>query len=195
MRFALICLGLIAGLLCTSPAAAQSYRDRVIQSLTNQGFSSFRVRRTWLGYDQIIALGPDGRREVVLNPSTGAILRDYLYTTDKRRAGSAPLAHGDTPPVGTTPPEAADAGTTAPPDADPGTAPPNEGAPGQKDKDGPPGQADKDGPPGQKDKDGRPGQKDKDGRPGQRDKGDPPGRSDDKPGAEPPGRDRASGLR
>ena len=68
MRLVLICLGLVVSLLCTPPAMAQSYRDRVIQSLTDQGFSNFRVRRTWLGYDQIIALGPDGRREVVLTP-------------------------------------------------------------------------------------------------------------------------------
>ncbi|KHQ50477.1 hypothetical protein [Mameliella alba] len=176
MRLFLICIGLFVSLLCTPPAMAQSYRDRVIQSLTDQGFSNFRVRRTWLGYDQIIALGPDGRREVVLNPSTGAILRDYLYTSETPRSGSAPLARGSTPPAGSTPPEAADAGTAAPPDAQPDTAPPNEGAPGQQDKDGPPGQADKDGPPGQGDK------------------GDPRGRSDDKPGADPPGRDGAPGL-
>lgn len=166
MRLVLICLGLVVSLLCTPPAMAQSYRDRVIQNLTDQGFSNFRVRRTWLGYDQIIALGPDGRREVVLNPKTGAIQRDYLYTSDARRSGSAPLARGDRPP------EAADAGGTAPPDARPDADPPNAGAPGQQDKDGPPGKADKDDPPG------RGG------------KGDPPGRSDDKPGADPPGHDR-----
>ncbi|MBW4985130.1 hypothetical protein KZZ07_21530 [Mameliella sp. CS4] len=180
MRLVLICLGLVVSLLCTPPAMAQSYRDRVIQSLTDQGFSNFRVRRTWLGYDQIIALGPDGRREVVLNPSTGAILRDYLYTSDVPRSRSVPLAHGSTPPA-----KAADAGGTAPPDASPDADPPDEGAPGQQDKDGPPGQADKDGPPGQEDKDDPPGQGDK---------GDPPGRSDDKPGADPPGRDGAPGL-
>ena len=67
-------------------------RDRVIAALEEQGYQVTRVRKTWLGRVQIRARAGDLRREIVLNPNTGEVLRDYVETIgrddDDRRAGS-----------------------------------------------------------------------------------------------------------
>ena len=54
----------------------------MIQSLQSQGFSGIEVSRTWLGRTRIVATGSAGRREIVLNPNTGEVLRDYLDETE-----------------------------------------------------------------------------------------------------------------
>ena len=59
------------------PAAAQTAADRIVAQLRGQGFDRIRVKRTLLGRVRILARGEDMRREIVLDPSTGAILRDY----------------------------------------------------------------------------------------------------------------------
>ena len=58
--------------------AAQTAERQVIRQLQDQGFRNIRVQRTWLGRVRIVAESRMGRREIVLDPSTGAILRDYL---------------------------------------------------------------------------------------------------------------------
>lgn len=63
-------------------AGAQSLQDNIIAQLQAQGFVEFQTSRTLLGRLQIIAIGPEFRREIVLNPHTGEILRDYLSTNN-----------------------------------------------------------------------------------------------------------------
>ncbi|MHA6324916.1 hypothetical protein [Roseivivax sp. CAU 1753] len=70
--------GASALMLAPAAATAQTARDQVISQLQQQGYSDFRVTRTWLGRVRIVARGPAGRREVILNPANGVILRDYL---------------------------------------------------------------------------------------------------------------------
>lgn len=53
---------------------------RIERELRQQGFSQLRVTTTWLGRTRIEATGPAARREIVLNPNTGEILRDYTTT-------------------------------------------------------------------------------------------------------------------
>lgn len=53
---------------------------RIERELRQQGFSQLRVTTTWLGRTRIEATGPSARREIVLNPNTGEILRDYTTT-------------------------------------------------------------------------------------------------------------------
>lgn len=75
-------LGLAVGL---GPAAAgaQTAADAVVQQLRQQGYVEFTVSRTLLGRVQVIAEAPDGtEREIVFNPSTGEILRDYIEDAD-----------------------------------------------------------------------------------------------------------------
>ena len=65
--------------LCAAgPLAAQTAEERAIAQLRQQGYERFRVSRTMLGRVRILATGPAGEREIVLNPGTGAVLRDHL---------------------------------------------------------------------------------------------------------------------
>ena len=64
-------------------AGAQTAADAVVQQLRQQGYVGFTVSRTLLGRVQVIAEAPDGtHREIVFNPSTGEILRDYIEDAD-----------------------------------------------------------------------------------------------------------------
>ena len=64
-----------------SPALAQDYVDRVVRQLRAQGFRSVVQERTLLGRVRILATSRDGRREIILNPRTGEILRDLWLPT------------------------------------------------------------------------------------------------------------------
>ncbi|MBS0126171.1 hypothetical protein [Thetidibacter halocola] len=80
---------LLAGtaLLATLPVAgqAQTATDQVISQLRREGYRRISVSRTFLGRVRITARGPAGSREVILNPGTGAVLRDYLRRNDDDR--------------------------------------------------------------------------------------------------------------
>ena len=70
---------ILAALLATaSPAVAQSPVDTAVGQLEAQGFEIRSVRRTLLGRTRIVAESPEGRREIVLNPRNGLILRDFF---------------------------------------------------------------------------------------------------------------------
>ena len=68
----------VVALLMAGGAHAQGVSERqVIDQLRDQGFSEFRVSRTLLGRTMIVATNREYRREIVINPATGVILRDY----------------------------------------------------------------------------------------------------------------------
>jgi hypothetical protein len=58
-------------------AVAQTAEAQVIEQLKRQGYRRIEVYRTLLGRTRIVASGARGHREIILNPSSGAILRDY----------------------------------------------------------------------------------------------------------------------
>ena len=60
-----------------TPGLATPGQDLVTESLREQGFEVTLVHWTWLGRIRIIAVSDDIRREIVINPNTGEILRDY----------------------------------------------------------------------------------------------------------------------
>lgn len=62
-------------------AMALSYADDVVTQLVTLGFSDIMVETTWLGRIKISASRVDGRREIVLNPRTGEILRDVFTSS------------------------------------------------------------------------------------------------------------------
>jgi hypothetical protein len=64
------------------PAGAQTAADRIVAQLRAQGFENIVVNSTLLGRVQILAWEDDTRREIVINPATGAILRDYWTEID-----------------------------------------------------------------------------------------------------------------
>ena len=86
---------LIAALCVPGPAAAIEAGEIVAQ-LRAQGFAQIRVSHTFLGRVRIEAQSPRLHREIVLNPKTGEILRDYTEDGgDGSRFAGAP-AGGDT---------------------------------------------------------------------------------------------------
>lgn len=75
MRKVLFCL-----LLAIAPAvvaASETVRERVVQELRQDGFADIRVYRTFLGRLRFVGENQNTRREIVVSPSTGVVLRDY----------------------------------------------------------------------------------------------------------------------
>lgn len=60
-----------------APAFAENYAQRIERELRNQGFTQMKVHHTWLGRVLIDARSHTQKREIVVNPHTGEILRDY----------------------------------------------------------------------------------------------------------------------
>ena len=67
--------------------AAAPYEDTVIAQLKSQGYHGITVERTLLGRVKIMGLIETGRREIILNPRTGEILRDLWLTGSGRADG------------------------------------------------------------------------------------------------------------
>ena len=59
------------------PAQAETITDRILAQLVLQGYTVLEQNRTWLGRERILAENDQIRREIVFNPGTGEILRDY----------------------------------------------------------------------------------------------------------------------
>ncbi|OJY31696.1 MAG: hypothetical protein BGP11_08880 [Rhodobacterales bacterium 65-51] len=82
---------LIAALLAATPVAAQidpadAVQGQIVSQLEEQGYGRIVVSRTFLGRVRVTAERGDRKREIVVNPITGEILRDLLRT-DHRYAG------------------------------------------------------------------------------------------------------------
>ena len=63
----------------------------MVTQLRDQGFRDIRISRTLLGRVRIVATNAEMRREVVIDPATGLILRDYwvmLHGDDDDDGGS-----------------------------------------------------------------------------------------------------------
>lgn len=73
-------------LLATPVLAAASYEDDVARSLVGQGFAITSQRRTFLGRVRFTATRGETQREVVVDPSSGEILRDYSRQAEGARA-------------------------------------------------------------------------------------------------------------
>ena len=83
-RFALT---IVLSLLLAAPAAADSVRDAIEDQLEDQGFDEIKVSRTLLGRLRFEAANATHLREIVINPVTGEILRDYTVRLDGTAAG------------------------------------------------------------------------------------------------------------
>jgi hypothetical protein len=74
---------LIIGLLLFSSvdaASADSVSDKVFANLKAQGYLVVQQDRTWLGRIWVLARSKTVQREVVFDPTTGEILRDYAVS-------------------------------------------------------------------------------------------------------------------
>ena len=64
----------------SAAAGPDDVRDRIIQQLQDEGFTEIIVSKTWLGRLLFEASSATARREIVVSPNTGTILRDYVQT-------------------------------------------------------------------------------------------------------------------
>ncbi|MHA6261937.1 hypothetical protein ACXYMO_01945 [Arenibacterium sp. CAU 1754] len=91
---------LIIGLCAATPALAGSdVAAPVVTQVEQQGYAVSEVTRTWLGRVLITARSETHLREVVLNRTTGQVLRDQLFPLPSAANGSfrglnAPLDAG-----------------------------------------------------------------------------------------------------
>lgn len=76
--------GLVVLALTCAPLRAQGLKDVVVASMVNDGFTDISISRTLLGRIRIVAVRDGRMREVVLNPSTQNILRDYSKQLDRQ---------------------------------------------------------------------------------------------------------------
>jgi hypothetical protein len=73
-----LALSLAPALLASAARAESSpYALQVEKELRQQGYTKMTVSRSWFGRTLIHAESKTERREIVLNPRTGEILRDY----------------------------------------------------------------------------------------------------------------------
>lgn len=85
MRKLILVLVLLASVAPLDAKANDAIRDRIVSELQQDGYSEIRIFRTFLGRLRFVAQNGSNRREIVVNPATGVILRDYLRvvsTTD-----------------------------------------------------------------------------------------------------------------
>lgn len=73
----------LAAVMAAGTAQAESYADGIVRQLKRQGFDRITVERTLLGRVRIVATGREGRREIIVNPRTGEILRDLWTESGK----------------------------------------------------------------------------------------------------------------
>ena len=83
-RFTKFGSAIVVAIVCSvaTPLAAQTVEESILSQLSDQGFSEFETRRTLLGRIRIVAYGNGLIREIVINPTTGEILRDYWRKED-----------------------------------------------------------------------------------------------------------------
>ena len=74
----ILALGLVISFGSPDVGQAQSLRDTLVAQLSDLGFDEIKVGRTLLGRVRITAENEDFYREIVINPRTNVILRDYL---------------------------------------------------------------------------------------------------------------------
>jgi hypothetical protein len=70
-------IGTMALAVTGAPVFAQSVVDGIVAQLTSQGYRNISVQKTLLGRAQIVGYKRSQRREIIVNPRTGEILRDF----------------------------------------------------------------------------------------------------------------------
>jgi len=72
-----IYLAAALGLALAGSVQAQDLVGGITNQLRDLGFEQIDVKQTLLGRTRIIARSAEGQREIILNPNTGEILRDF----------------------------------------------------------------------------------------------------------------------
>ena len=74
-----------------SPVHAQSIQDSIVMQLQEQGYTDIIVNRTLLGRVRVVARNQTYERELVFNPTTGELLRDYWRTIDETQRSNVTI--------------------------------------------------------------------------------------------------------
>lgn len=72
------------------PAQARTVEEQVLTSLVGQGYTIIEHGYTFLGRLRIVAVNGEFQREIVVNPGTGEILRDYAFSLPRGVAAARP---------------------------------------------------------------------------------------------------------
>ena len=64
------------------PAQARDVVTAWVKQLSLDGYEDISIQRTWLGRTRIFAEKGELEREIVINPRTGEVLRDYSRHED-----------------------------------------------------------------------------------------------------------------
>ena len=67
---------ILAASMAGSAAFAVGVADEIVRQLQADGYTDIVLEKTWLGRIRIRAVSVAGTREIIVNPSTGEILRD-----------------------------------------------------------------------------------------------------------------------
>lgn len=76
MRRRVFLAALLGGIAMAGAAQARDPADEIVRELKRNRYRIETVSRTFLGRIRILATRDGGRREIIVNPATGEILRD-----------------------------------------------------------------------------------------------------------------------
>ncbi|CUH52953.1 hypothetical protein [Shimia marina] len=76
-------IGVSLALASAGAGYAESRIEAIARHLRGQGYSDIEISRTWLGRARIEAQRGTVEREIIVNPRTGEILRDYWDDDDE----------------------------------------------------------------------------------------------------------------
>lgn len=102
MKKLLLAVGVLAAL--ASPVWSRTIEEQVLASLEGQGYVILEHGYTFLGRLRIVAENGLYHREIVVNPGTGEILRDYAVTLPQGVARANPPASSGKSAVATATP-------------------------------------------------------------------------------------------
>jgi uncharacterized membrane protein YgcG len=77
----------LAWIFMASISLAGPIEDSIVSQLQKQGFRNIEVSRTLLGRSRIVARSNELIREIIVNRTTGEILRDYWQNRGNRSGG------------------------------------------------------------------------------------------------------------
>mgnify|MGYP000644389250 CR=1 FL=1 len=90
---------ILAASLAGSAAFAVGVTDEIVRQLQADGYTDIVLEKTWLGRIRIRAISPSGTREIIVNPSTGEILRDlWIVSATGSKASTLIKDPAVTPP-------------------------------------------------------------------------------------------------
>jgi len=102
MKKLLLAVGVLAAM--ASPVWSRTIEEQVLASLEGQGYVILEHGYTFLGRLRIVAENGLYHREIVVNPGTGEILRDYAVTLPHAVARANPPASSGKTAVATAVP-------------------------------------------------------------------------------------------